>query len=95
MLTDLSCHHRSCRTDVQCKEACKCWVSVECEDPPKKFRSAMLDEGEGKHSSDENGEQEEEEDDEEEEDEENGQDYSNEKTNEGYQNAVSRTLFLC
>ena len=86
----MSCRHRSCQTEVQCKEACKCWVSLQCEDPPtpppKKFRSAVLDEGEGEHSSDENVEEEEDE---------NGQDYSNEKNNDGYQNAVSRTLFSC
>ena len=83
----MCCDHRSCQTDVQCKEACKCWVSLKCEDPPKKFRSATLDEGHGENSSD-SPELEEEEDVE-------GQDYSNEKTDAGYQNAVSVTLFSC
>ena len=58
---------------------------MQCEDPPLKSRSAILDEGQGEHSpdtSEEQGEVDTE-----------GQDYSNEKTDEGYQNAVSLTLF--
>ena len=35
---------RSCETDLQCKERCKCWVSLECEDPPETTKAPALTE---------------------------------------------------
>ena len=29
-------HFRSCRTAIQCKSMCVCWVSVDCEEPEVK-----------------------------------------------------------
>ena len=35
---------RTCETDLQCKERCKCWVSLECEDPPETTKAPALTE---------------------------------------------------
>ena len=43
-LSDVSCHSRSCEVDVQCKEGCKCWVRVDCEDPPQTSTPGKLGE---------------------------------------------------
>ena len=102
---DLCCHPRSCQTDVQCKEACKCWVSLECEDPPKTMEEVSAKPARETADYAQNKEEEEvdeedenyEEDVDEKEEQEDVQDSSMEKTHvgEGYQNAVSITLFSC
>ena len=45
-LSDLCCHLRSCETDVQCKKGCKCWVRLDCEDPPETFSEYSADSSE-------------------------------------------------
>ena len=88
LLFDLCCHSRSCETDVQCKKGCKCWVRLDCEDPPQTSRSAKLGEGNGEYSADSSQEEDEIE------EEEDVQESSNEKNPEGYQNAVSTYNFI-
>ena len=52
-LSDVCCHLRSCETDVQCKKGCKCWVRLDCEDPPETFSEYSADSSEEEEDEEE------------------------------------------